>query len=43
MATLIFESDTALLLFAAIGLVATLAAIVRDTRIRRRSLGSAIS
>jgi hypothetical protein len=43
MGTLTFESDIALLIAAACGLFATLLAIVRDTRDRRRSLGSALS
>jgi hypothetical protein len=36
-------SDAGLLLFAAAGLIATLIAIVKDTQIRRQSLGSATS
>ena len=43
MGMLIVESDIALLIAAASGLFATLLAIVRDTRDRRRSLGSALS
>ena len=43
MGMLILESDVALLIVAACGLFATLLAIVRDTRDRRHSLGSAFS
>lgn len=44
MERLILESDVALLIAAAAAaLFATLIAIVRDTRTRRRSLGQAIS
>jgi len=43
MERLILESDVALLIAAAAALFATLIAIVRDTRTRRRSLGPAIS
>jgi len=43
MGMLTVESDIALLIVAASGLLATLLAIVRDTRDRRRSLGSALS
>jgi hypothetical protein len=39
----IFQSDLALLIVAAGGLFATFLAIVRDTRDRQRSLGSAFS
>lgn len=43
MLTLIPESDTMLLIFAVVGLVATFAAIVRDTAKRRRSEEPAVS
>lgn len=43
MGMLTLESDIALLIAAACGLFATLLAIARDTRDRRRSLGSVLS
>jgi hypothetical protein len=43
MEALLLENDAALLLIAAAGLAATLIAIVRDTRIRRRTMSTGVA
>lgn len=43
MEALLLENDAALLLVAAVGLAATLFAIVKDTRIRRRMLSAGMA